>query len=102
MIRNVIETTPVAVWRHRCEECGRIIPAGARYLRQVNADGNQLWTFKAHIDCAALGVEYRNTYHLWDAYDWAPMYDLVEPLYLEAWRGHYPHAVCRLERTMGI
>lgn len=58
----------------------------------------QVWTFKAHTDCAELGVAYRTKHRLWDEYDWLPMYELADDDHLLGqWRGHYPHAVCRLE-----
>ena len=98
MISNISEKIAPARKPHRCEECGRTIPKGESYLRQVNADGSQVWTFKAHTDCAALGAAYRTTHRLWDEYDWLPMYELADGDHLLGqWRGYYPHAVCRLE-----
>ena len=98
MITTLSEETPVARKPHRCEECGRTIPKGARYLRQSNADGSQAWTFKAHEDCVALGIAYRTKHRLWDEYDWLPMWELADGDHLlDQWRGRYPHAVCRLE-----
>ena len=93
MIRTIRESTPVARKRHRCEECNRRIWPGTRYLRQLNCDGSDNWTFKAHIDCGELGIKVRDKHHLW--HDWMPLHEMLE--WAEEFRGYFPHAVCRLE-----
>ncbi|WP_370303568.1 hypothetical protein [Pseudooceanicola sp.] len=99
MISTLSERTAPARKPHRCEECGRTIEKGQRYLRQSNTDGAQVWTYKAHEDCAALSQAYRTHHRLWgDGGDWYPMLDLAEDDHLIGdWRGRFPHAVCRLE-----
>jgi hypothetical protein len=36
---------------HRCSYCNGIIVKGEIYNRQVNVDGGDMWTWKAHLDC---------------------------------------------------
>jgi len=98
MAELISERRPVARKRHFCEECGRSIVPGTQYLNQRCKDGGDVWTFKAHIDCAAWGVAYRDKHDSWRSYgDYMPMFDLIEPHEFNDWRGHFPHAVCRLE-----
>lgn len=97
MTSCISESRPIARKHHRCEECGRLIAPGQRYLRQFNTDGGDAWTFKAHEDCAAMGQKYRTKNFIWSD-DWLPLWELLEDqAELNAWRGFYPHPVCRLE-----
>ena len=48
------ESTPVARKTHRCDECGRTIPAGARYVN-IGSLYEGRWTrYRAHPECVAL------------------------------------------------
>ncbi len=97
MIQLIAEKKPVARKPHCCEECGRQISKGMRYLKQSCKDGGDVWIYKAHIDCAEWSQAYRNKHKEWRAYgDFIPMYDLVEPHEYNEWRGLFPHAVCRM------
>ncbi|WP_288927331.1 hypothetical protein [uncultured Maritimibacter sp.] len=97
-VTNLSEKTAPARKDHVCVECGRTIPKGECYLRQANTDGSQVWTYKAHVDCAEFSVAYRTSNKLWDDYDWMPLWELIDfEDDLSVWRGRYPHAVCRLE-----
>lgn len=51
MIRGVSETYPCSRGRVCCDACQRVIPAGQTYLRQVNADRDRIWTWKACHPC---------------------------------------------------
>lgn len=98
MVTLLDEQTPVARKRHLCEECGRPIYRGTKYLSQKCKDGGDLWTFKTHIECAALSRDYRDKHVNWRAHgDFLPMYETIEPHEFNEWRGYHPHAVCRLE-----
>lgn len=98
MVELINESIQIARKRHYCEECGREIVKGQPYLRQRCKDGGDVWTFKAHQDCAAWGTAYRNKHNDWPWHgDFLPMYDLIEPHEFDEWRGLFPHAVCRLE-----
>lgn len=87
---------------HRCEECGRTIPKGEVYLRQANTDGSQVWTYKAHVDCAEMSLQFRRDNRLW--YDeWYPLYELFDDVrQVNAWRGLFPHAACRIAFTANL
>ena len=98
MVTLISEHTPSARKRHYCEECGRTIHKGLKYLSQRCKDGGDVWTFKSHIDCANLGRDYRDKHNSWRGFgDFLPMYETIEPHEFHEWRGHYPHAICRLE-----
>ena len=96
MAQLITESRQVARKRHLCDECERSIEAGQPYLRQRCKDGGDVWTFKAHADCAGLGQSYRDKNHLWGS-DWYSVRDLIEPHEFDIWRGRFPHAVCRIE-----
>lgn len=96
MAQLVSEATPKARKRHFCEECGRDIVKGQTYKRQFISDGGDAWTFKAHTDCIEMSNELRTRNNLWGN-DWYPIHEIVEGNDFNAWRGFYPHVVCRLE-----
>ena len=99
-MQNVSEHHPKARKDHWCDECGRPIRRGTIYTKQVNKDGGDIWTFRAHTDCMELGTAYRNKHNCWRGHgDFLPMYELIEPHEMNEWRGLFPHAVCRLEFT---
>lgn len=90
---------------HRCAHCGSTIPAGVSHLVNSGIWEGQFYSDRLHHDCAALWTELFRTYGDWD--DGMPM-DLAEVIgqdetrdfvqqEMDAWRGQYPHVICRLE-----
>ena len=102
MISNISEKIGPARKPHRCEECGRTIPKGEVYLRQVNADGSDIWTYKAHNDCAEMARHFRQQNRLWHD-EWLPLYEYFDDArQVTAWRGLFPHAACRVAFTQNL
>lgn len=102
MISNISEKIAPARKPHRCAECGRTIPKGEAYLHQVNSDGSQIWTYKAHVDCAEMSDQFRRENRLWGD-DWLPLHEYFDdPRQVTAWRGLFPHAACRIALTQNL
>lgn len=83
---------------HHCDYCGRTIPHGAPSVRIVGTfDG--FFSARGHVDCVEMWHEAFSSYA--DGDD-EMAFDLLEAIggeqcELDAWRGHYPHVVCRIE-----
>ena len=90
-----VDTTPTAAKVHRCDECGRTIPKGVKHHLQKGVFDGAWYTWRVHADCAELYWRANRHYYRWDD-DMMRLcdFDISE---LEPWRGHFPHAVTRLE-----
>lgn len=91
----VSETRQAARKPHQCDNCGRFIEPGTRYLRQFVKDGGDVWSWVSHEDCAEAAAR------IWDEYGWRgepipPLVDQEQEAF-DAYRGQFPHAVCRAE-----
>ena len=88
---------------HRCFHCYRSIAPGETYGFQSNVYDDSAYTLRWHLDCEELAAEYRSglpPYYHDDGFP--PLYDDLADsgemeLLLDAYRGHYPHAVTRME-----
>lgn len=90
---------------HRCEFCCTTIPAGSEMLRLAGHWDGDFYTAKAHPDCRAMWIAAFNDF----GDPWEGMvFDLVEAMIgdctadegqdiLDAYRGRFPHPVCRIE-----
>ena len=99
----VREATPVARKTHRCDDCQRFIERGTRYRRAFIVDGGDAWSWVSHQDCADLAWAVHQESHgrYADEEEMTPLID-EEPEYLDAFRGKFPHAVCRVEYSHQI
>jgi hypothetical protein len=90
---------------HRCACCGHGIPPGTRHLKMVGKWQGDFYAERMHDDCYALWTALFDDWG--DPYDGMP-YDLVEMFCdcgdghaaqeaIDAQRGFFPHAVCRIE-----
>ena len=77
-----------AIKAHRCHVCWQDITRGTVYHYQTGVyDGSwQLW--RAHSDCAEMH---------WHHNEGRQEDDQADDYYLNEYRGHWPHAVCRIE-----
>lgn len=56
MTTTLGEKTVTARKPHECQLCHRTIDKGEKYFTQRNADGGEIWTWRAHLACnAAIG-----------------------------------------------
>ena len=102
MVTTLSETTRPARKPHSCDECGRTISKGQVYLRQANTDSSQIWTYKAHTDCAEMSQQFRSENKLWSD-EWYPLHEyFVNSGQINAWRGLFPHAACRIAFTQNL
>lgn len=90
---------------HSCGHCGGKIPKGDTSLRISGVWDGQFYAERGHIDCVDMWNDAYSTYG--DPNDGMD-FDLLEVLSadaggeelereMNAWRGKYPHVVCRLE-----
>ena len=94
----------IARKRHLCFHCGRDIPPGSRYGFQT-CKYDHVYTLSWHEDCDALSTECLRLYG-YDYEDegypglrerWCDSGEYFQEL--DAWRGFYPHVICRMELT---
>lgn len=93
------DTYPKARKDHVCSECGRPIRKGVIYHHQKGIFDGSAYAWKVHKDCGGLFFKINR--------DWG--YDEEEQQSLDAfslceirpYRGHFPHAVCRIEFRRG-
>ena len=94
----------VARKSHQCFECYRSIAPGTEYGFQT-CKYDYVYTLAWHLDCHAMGREWRRLTDAWGSEDgYPPLRDaLIEsgeyPKCLNDFRGDYPHVVCRMELT---
>lgn len=89
------DTYPKARKDHRCSECRGYIRKGTTYQRQTGISDGYPYTWKVHIDCANLFFAMNKDAHRWyDDQIELPEFSLDE---IQAYRGYFPHAVCRIE-----
>ncbi len=87
---------------HQCFHCYRDIVPGETYGFQTNKY-DHVYTIAWHLDCEELAAKYRDlTGHHYDDEGWQGLRaEWCEngEYYTEcdAWRGHYPHVVARME-----
>lgn len=90
---------------HRCDYCGSKIPKRVSHYKEAGVWEGDFYTIRGHHDCRALWLDVFSIYG--DPYDGMPL-DLCEVIAgdegreivqaeYNLWRGHYPHAICRLE-----
>lgn len=97
------EGTHVARKERQCFHCYRMIASGETYGYQTNKY-DQVYTITYHLDCAACAAECQALADpYWDE-GWGPLRDEWcdsgdYERECEAWRGHYPHVVARMELT---
>ena len=73
---------------HRCDVCGTTIPRGMVYLKSTGVYDGAWWETLAHEDCAEMHIHHN---------DGRSEDDQCDDYYLDEYRGHWPHAVCRIE-----
>ena len=92
------ESKPVARKPHTCDHCGCDIGAGEQYHRAFLKDGGDTWSWKAHLDCAALSAQMHRDQDLcWDeginlSEEWSN--DREEML---RYRDDFPSVIARFE-----
>lgn len=90
------DTTPVARKDHVCQECGCVIPKGTTHHLQKGVLDGSWYSWRVHSDCAELYWKAnRDAGNGWYD-DWYPLSEWCVSE-LEYLRGHFPHAICRLE-----
>lgn len=87
------EVRPVARKPHGCNECGGTIGSGDTYLRQRIVDCGDIWTYKAHRLCNAIGIRWQREFGFGDCDilpDWGEMRSELHRVFagLCAWVGH--------------
>lgn len=61
------ESKPIARKAHACDHCGCDIAPGEQYHRAFLKDGGETWSWKSHLDCAALSARmHRDQGLCWD------------------------------------
>lgn len=103
-------TTAVGAARkkHVCECCWSPIPPGSPYLRLSGKWEGDFYDSSQHGDCRAL---WNALYNEWADLGEGMAFDLIGVFQdtgesqlaqesLNKWRGHFPHAVTRLEHRM--
>jgi hypothetical protein len=102
MVTVISEGTRRARVSHKCFHCYRLIGPGETYGYQTcKYDG--VYTLRWHLDCEAMAEEYRDPSFYADE-GWGPLRDDLQASGqyqedLDAFRGSYPHVVCRMELT---
>lgn len=87
---------------HRCFHCCRDIAPGQIYGFQTNKY-DYIYTITWHLDCEALASDCRRLHdHYYDDEGWPGLRDewCDSGEYFNecnAWRGHYPHVIARME-----
>ena len=90
---------------HKCFHCYRKIGHGQRYGYQNNKYDGSVYTLRWHMDCEELANECRD---LGDRYDMDEGFGPLRDEWcnsgeyhnmIAAWRGQYPHVICRMELT---
>lgn len=105
MTQTLDEGTRTARKAHRCFHCCRDIVPGTLYGYQTNKY-DYVYTLAWHLDCQELDSAYRDVCGHWDwmeeglpglREDWCGSGEYYTNI--KAWRGEYPHVICRLELT---
>ena len=99
MVELLTEGTIKARNHHRCYDCAGWITPGEIYHQQICVNDGSAYRIRQHSDCRAMSDAVVASGYRLD-YD-----DGIPPLHendeatqcLDAWRGHYPHVVCRIE-----
>ena len=87
---------------HQCFHCYRNIVPGETYGFQTNKY-DHVYTIAWHLDCEELAAKYRRlAAHDYDDEGWPGLRDEwcdsgEYRTECNAWRGHYPHVVARME-----
>jgi hypothetical protein len=102
MVTLISEGTRKARKPRQCFHCYRTIPAGETYGFQT-CKYDSVYTLSWHLDCEEMAREYRDPYSYADE-GWGPLRDdlVGSGQYqdeLDAFRGQFPHVVCRMELT---
>lgn len=94
---------------HICNMCGGTISPGAQYWRMAGKWEGDFFAGKAHTDCrdmwnAAYPI-YADMYGdgmCWDLHDAIVGDECPDIMAVEfnAWRGRFPHVICRMELRM--
>jgi hypothetical protein len=98
MVELISKSKPKARKYHQCDQCGRSIAPGTVYSRWLFKDGGDIWAWTSHQDCQQLA----NAIHRARELDWDEGIRLLDewadyPEETAAWRGYFPHVICRLE-----
>jgi hypothetical protein len=105
MTRLTLRTIQRPRKSHRCAHCGHMIPPGVSHREESLFWDGESHSFRAHHDCAALWSE---AFEIYGDYTQGMDLDLCEAIEpdesraltqaaYDRFRGHYPHAICRLE-----
>jgi hypothetical protein len=103
MIVTIAEGLRTARARHRCFHCERDIVPGTRYGFQTNKY-DHVYTIAWHLDCEALASQVRKYCDYSCDEGWAGVREQwcdsgEYYAMLDQYRGHYPHAIARMELT---
>lgn len=103
MIEVLAQGVRTARKPHRCFHCYRWIEPKAKYGYQT-CKYDDVYTLCWHLDCEEMAQEYRDAQYLLYGDECGPLRDdLCESeqyqAELDAFRGLYPHVVCRMELT---
>lgn len=99
------EGTRRARKHHQCFDCYRSIAPGKSYAFQTCKSEGSVYTIMQHLDCRDLANEYRSDAGL-DVSDYDDGFPPLKDDWCEsgdhdalcdAYRGFFPHAVCRME-----
>lgn len=96
------ESKPKARREHICDHCGCSIAQGQQYHRAFLKDGGETWSWKSHLDCAALSARMHRDQDLcWDeginlVEEWSN--DREEML---RYRDEFPTVIARFEERAG-
>lgn len=55
--------------KHVCNLCNGYIDPGDRYRYEFNKDGSDVWSYRAHIECAFVAEELWEYIYPWDGMD---------------------------------
>lgn len=90
---------------HACEHCAGQIAPGTRHLKKVGKWEGDFYACRVHEDCNQLWFALFDDWG--DPFDGMPFQldevflssgeDRATQEALDFWRGHFPHAVCRIE-----
>lgn len=92
------ESKPIARKAHVCDHFGCEIAQGEQYYRIVIKDGGDMWSWKSHLDCAALSDRMHRDQDLrWDeginlSEEWAN-----EREEMLRYRDEFPTVIARFE-----
>jgi hypothetical protein len=83
---------------HRCDYCSGSIPAGQSHVSIAGHWDGEFYSARGHHDCIAMWNE---CYPIYADYGEGMAFALQEAIEdrddLLAWRGEYPHVICRIE-----